>query len=386
MDQDSLITIRIRDSQREDLRWAIGMQMSLPGSLVRDTLLLEDAKQPQGWKIPESPPLIPSAASSSLRLRSAFTLRKPLSSRLPFSYHHVPAPLRMGIGAVIGRWRRKQLERWDSFPRWPLDLSADFLDDLGGVSPSHFAKGPTPILLSHDVDSAEGLRNLVKHFLPLEESAGARSVNFIVPCSWPLDHHLLVEVRARGHEIGVHGYDHSNRTPFAGQREREHRLRRGIETLARYGARGYRSPSLVRTPFLLKDLACLYDYDSSIPTSGGMFPVPNNGCASARPFRVQGIAEIPLSLPRDGSLRFLNYSPGEILRLWIDCAEQISKSGGVVVLLTHCEERFSGNPPMLDTYERFLDWIGSSGRYCWSTPEAVLAQAFGSQQTPASQA
>src|SRR6185312_13744291 len=114
----------------------------------------------------------------------------------------------------------------------------------------------------------------------------------------------------------------------------------------RHRAAGYRAPSLLRTRGLLKDLAGRYRYDSSIPTSGGLFPVPNNGCASARPFMIEGIMEIPLSMPRDGSLRFLGKSPREILRIWIDCAERISASGGVVVLLTHCERRFSGNAPM----------------------------------------
>ena len=67
-----------------------------------------------------------------------------------------------------------------------------------------------------------------------------------------------------------------------------------------------------RTRALLRDLSGRYRYDTSIPTSGGLFPVPNNGCASARPFATEGMLELPLSMPRDGSLRFLGYSPGEI--------------------------------------------------------------------------
>lgn len=54
--------------------------------------------------------------------------------------------------------------------------------------------------------------------------------------------------------------------------------------------------------------------------------------------------EIPLSLPRDGSLRFLGHTPKEILSLWKLCANSLADAGGVVVLLTHCESRFSGNP------------------------------------------
>src|SRR5262249_52992836 len=154
-------------------------------------------------------------------------------------------------------------------------------------------------------------------------------------------------VVARGHEAGVHGFDHSNRTPFAAADERARRLDAAKPLAERYGMVGYRAPSLLRTRRLLRDLSTRYRYDSSIPTSGGPFPVPNNGCASARPFSVEGIAEIPLTLPRDGSLRFLGYQPREIADLWIGCAETIARSGGVVALLTHCERRFTGNARML---------------------------------------
>jgi peptidoglycan/xylan/chitin deacetylase (PgdA/CDA1 family) len=164
-------------------------------------------------------------------------------------------------------------------------------------------------------------------------------------------------VGSRGHEVGVHGYDHSNRTPFATDAERRSRVDAARPFAERYGSAGYRAPSLLRTRPLLRDLARRYRYDSSIPTSGGLFPVPNNGCASARPFAIEGILELPLSMPRDGSLRFLGYSPGEIAQLWIDCADLIARSGGVVVLLTPCEQRFSGSAAMFDAYRRFLDHV-----------------------------
>ncbi|PYR06893.1 MAG: hypothetical protein DMG00_17700, partial [Acidobacteria bacterium] len=106
---------------------------------------------------------------------------------------------------LIGRLRRRQADRWARFPRWPLDLSADFLSDVAkercAVPP------PTPVVLTHDIDSAEGLTNLTRNFLDREEAAGARSVNYVVPRGWTLDAAALREIRARGHEIGVHGFD-----------------------------------------------------------------------------------------------------------------------------------------------------------------------------------
>jgi len=314
-------------------------------------------------------------AVAELRARAAFTENPPVSSRLPVSYQRVPAWARSLLAGMLGRAQRRREGAWARFPVWPLDLSADFLADALGLAPSPFAQGPTPVILSHDLDSPEGLRNLVADFLGLEEQAGARSVSFVVPCAWPLDPGLLGEVRGRGHEIGVHGYDHGNRTPFAALEERARRLNAARDLVERYAVSGYRAPSLLRTRALIRDLRVRYRYDSSVPTSGGLFPVPNNGCASARPFALEGMPELPVSLPRDGSLLFLGHRPSEIAQLWIECAETISRSGGVVVLLTHCEARFSGSPDMRAAYREFLDYVRSSERFAFSTPLEVMALA-----------
>jgi peptidoglycan/xylan/chitin deacetylase (PgdA/CDA1 family) len=313
-------------------------------------------------------------AAEAVRLHAAFTDVKPVSSRLPISYQRVPQWLRQLFAGAVGRWKRRSVGRWAAFPRWPLDLGADFLADAIGYGPSPFAEGPTPVLLTHDLDSPEGLRNLVEWFLPAEEAAGARSTNYIVPCAWPIDHGLLGEVQRRGHGIGVHGYDHGNRTPFADEAECHRRIQAATSLVQRYAITGYRAPSLLRTRRLLRHLGALFRYDSSIPTSGGLFPIPNNGCASARPFVVEGIEEVPVSLPRDGSLRFLGHGAREIAELWIECAEAVADAGGVVVLLTHCEARFSGNVPMREAYRRFLEHLAPSGRFVFSTPDEVLRQ------------
>ncbi len=196
-----------------------------------------------------------------------------------------------------------------------------------------------------------------------------------MPCDWPIDHGLLGEVRARGHEVGVHGYDHSNLTPFCDAQRRRERLAAAADLIARYDVIGYRAPSLVRTRALLEDLRAHYRYDSSVPTSGGRFPVPNNGCASARPFRIGGLLELPLTLPRDGSLRFLGHGPDAILALWKECADRIRRSRGVVSLLTHCEARFSGNPAMLDAYRRFLEHLAEDDRFRFVTADVLVAGA-----------
>jgi peptidoglycan/xylan/chitin deacetylase (PgdA/CDA1 family) len=358
MNAMALVRVTVNDERLGGrVPWADGMEMTLPASIVDG---------------PDPPPAAMAGLAEAHRLRAAFTEGAPWTSRSPLPYTVIPGRMRSLIASALGRLKRHAIDRWASFPRFPLDLSADFLADLAGLPPSPYAGGPVPIVLTHDLDSREGLRNLVRSFLDIEEAAGARSSNYVVPAAWPIDHGLLAEVRARGHELGIHGYDHSSRTAFLDAEARRSRLERARPLIERYEMIGYRSPSLWRTRALLGDLARYYRYDSSIPTSGGPFPAPNNGCASARPFEVEGIAELPISLPRDGSLRMLGYEPERILTTWQECARRIADSGGVVCLLTHCEDRFSGNARMREIYRRFLDWAGSSGRFIWSTPRAAI--------------
>lgn len=373
---DELVSLRIVSvGDHSRAAWAEGLRVQWPASTIDRVGWRSSIDADGGLLIPPGDDSSPTAADvQSLRERRAFTDRRPASARLPIDYRVVPAWARSAVGSAIGRWNRSRRDRWAAFPTWPIDLSVDVLDDVR-VGPGASAR-PVPVVLTHDIDSDEGLANLLGCFLPIEEEVGARSTNYIVPCAGPIDEPRLRDVVARGHELGVHGYDHSNRTPFAPAADRARRLDAGRAFAERFGASGYRAPSLLRTRPLLRDVGARYRYDSSIPTSGGLFPVPNNGCASARPFRVEGILELPVTMPRDGMLRFLGYTPDQIFDMWTDTAELIARSRGVVVLLTHCERRFSGAPPMLATYRRFLEYVRARPeRFAFATPARACSEA-----------
>jgi peptidoglycan/xylan/chitin deacetylase (PgdA/CDA1 family) len=354
----------------ENAAWAQGLTFSVPGELA--VRLGADARHMV--TVGATCADVGAEVVDIVRMRAAFTPSPPTSTRLPFSYQIVPLPVRTAVGHVLGRLQRSRASAWAAFPRWPLDLSADFVADICGGAPSPFADGPTPVLLSHDIDTEEGLRNLIARFLPIEELVGARSSNYVVPCAWPIDHRLLAAVAERGHELGIHGYDHANRTPFADGPERRRRIDAARPLVEQYDIIGYRAPSLLRTRELLDDLVGLYRYDSSVPTSGGLFPVPNNGCASARPFQIGSLIELPLTMPRDGSLMFLGHDREEIFTVWKQCAEQVAASGGIVSVLTHCEDRFSGGKAMLGVYRRFLEYLAADSRYAFTMPAQVLAR------------
>jgi len=373
---DPLVAARIVSvGGRPRAAWAEGLRVRLPASLL-DRSGWRRGLAPSGdLTIPSEPASITAGDIANLRERRAFTDVPPVSARLPVNYRVVPGWARAVVASAIGRRNRKRVDRWAAFPQWPIDLSTDVLEDLSDV-PRHadHSARRAPVIVTHDIDSPEGLLNLVSRFLPLEESVGARSTNYIVPCAWRVEHALVGEVVSRGHGVGVHGYDHSNTTPFAAPAERIRRLDAARGFAERYAATGYRAPSLLRTRPLLRDLGPRFRYDSSIPTAGGLFPTPNNGCATARPFRIEDILELPITLPRDGTLRFLGFSPDEVLRIWMECADLIARSRGAVVLLTHCERRFSGQAGMFGAYRRFLEYVRDRhDLFVFSNPSSVLA-------------
>ncbi len=292
----------------------------------------------------------------------------PTASRKFISYRMVPAPIRFRLASLMARYKRNSLTDPKIFPAWPLDLTADVVADIRGLPNPIAQSGTTPVILTHDLDSVEGVRNFSEHFLPIEEEVGAKSHNFVVPHEYPLDFGILEGAVARGHGIGVHGFDHSNRTAFLPQDRIHQRLTAGLERLASLSPRGYRAPSLVRSRALYPLLEQFHEFDSSIPTTGGLFPVVGNGCATARPFRIGKIVELPISMPRDGHLLFLGLKPNQVLELWQQAASRIAASKGIVTLLTHCENHFSGNSAMLSAYRQFLEWLANDGNFHFTSP------------------
>jgi hypothetical protein len=266
-------------------------------------------------------------------------------------------------------------------PRWPVDATVDYFADLLGPSPEYLT-GPTPVIISHDLDTPEGLSNYLEWFLPMEQALGVgRPAAFVVPSWWPGDDAPLDELRSST-EIGIHGFDHSGHTPFAEASELKSRIDFGSQLARRLGACGYRAPSLLRSRPMLGELASHYAFDSSIPTSGGPLPTRNSGAATVRPFLIDDLVEIPVTLPRDGSLLFLGSSWQEIAQTWRESARMIREAHGVVVLLIHCEERFSGSAEGRKTVQEFVSWIASSDEFEFTTFDNMVANARTWEGTP----
>jgi hypothetical protein len=121
---DPLVVVKIgRVSGLPRLAWAEGCEFSLPAAAAGRLR----GSQADAAAIEISPDAVRPAPEvvDQLRSRQAYTDRKPGSSRLPFSYRRVPGWARSLIATGLGVVGRRRLAR-TTFPRWPLDLSADF--------------------------------------------------------------------------------------------------------------------------------------------------------------------------------------------------------------------------------------------------------------------
>jgi hypothetical protein len=213
-------------------------------------------------------------------------------------------------------------------------------------------------VLTHDVETAEGV-NGVGHIAKIESERGfASSFNF-VSVDYDVSDSFLLGLRDDGFEIGVHGHTHdglmfSKRSTFL--------ERVGVvnEVGRRWGAAGFRSPATYRNQSWFDQLE--FEYDSSVSNSAPLEPQPG-GCASSFPYVVEGLVELPITLPQDHTLfAILGHSGPET---WLSVAEQIRASNGVACVLTHPDPEYGyiGNADNHRYYERLLDMIAESGAW-----------------------
>jgi peptidoglycan/xylan/chitin deacetylase (PgdA/CDA1 family) len=303
----------------------------------------------------------PDAAIAELTGRAALTPRPPLSARLPFHYHRVPRRIRR---LVRDASVKRRLRASEAFPSWPVEPSVEVLRAvyLAARRCAEPELEPAPlwperrrfaVVLTHDVDSPEGMR-VAGELAAAEEEHGLRSCWYVVGRDWPLDEDALDALSGASHEIGLHDAHHDNEGPFLASERLGERLDACAALVERYGIRGYRSPSMLRTGAMYEALRGRFAYDSSIPDAA-LLPV-RGGCATVFPVRHEGVPVVPLTLPPDGQLAGLGLDPDAVAERWIEKAEWVARAGGVAVVLTHPEPGFSADPPMQRAYRRFLAW------------------------------
>jgi peptidoglycan/xylan/chitin deacetylase (PgdA/CDA1 family) len=245
------------------------------------------------------------------------------------------------------------------FPGWPYDEAVrDLLAALAAmlVAPGQEirfrwfwpGRARAALALTHDVESAAGLRNTLR-IADLEAERGLRSSFNVVKSWYDIDHGILRELAARGFEIGVHGVWH-DRSLFATREEFESQQELLREAAEAFGAVGFRSPATHRVPEWLGELP--FEYDCTVPLSDPYEPQPG-GCCSPWPYFIGETVELPWTLTQDHTLFTLLRHRN--IELWLGQAERLRDAAGLIQALTHPDPGYLGEPGNARLYEAFLD-------------------------------
>src|SRR5947207_824072 len=227
------------------------------------------------------------------------------------------------------------------FPRWPLetstiDLLRFYARCIALSARRHSMQfewfwpngASAALVLTHDVESAEGLR-LAIDVADLEEERGFRSSFNIVGSWYRLDWGVIGELRSRGFELGVHGLFH-DRSLFESRHSFERQLP-ALEEFARtLGANGFRSPATHRVHMWLGELPV--DYDCTVPHSDPFEHQPG-GCCTIWPFFIGPLVELPYTMPQDHTL--FNLLRRKSADIWLEQARRLEEAHGLIQLVTH---------------------------------------------------
>jgi peptidoglycan/xylan/chitin deacetylase (PgdA/CDA1 family) len=284
----------------------------------------------------------------------------------------IPRPLQLASRRILARWQRDV-----QFPAWPYDDSvASLVRFYAGCilrarqeSEIEFRwfwpdKHNAALILTHDVESAEGLR-LAVEIADLEETRGLRSSFNIVADSYPVDRGIVRELADRGFELGVHGIHH-DRSMFASRRNFVEQLPKVSAWANKIGAVGFRSPSTHRVFNWLGELPL--EYDCTIPMSDPYEPVPGGAC-TPWPFFIGDVIELPYTLPQDHTLfTVLNE---HTIDTWTGQVARLEASFGLIQCVTHPDPGYLGDRRKRGYYTDLLDYALARDRVWTALPREV---------------
>lgn len=296
-------------------------------------------------------------------------------------YYNIAKPLMPR--ALRQRLRRSMAHRALASPSslaWPADQSLDMLQRFllrlimlaSDRQELEFAwfwpdRRPWAVTLTHDVETAAGLAR-VPHVADLERARGLRSSFNMVPRDYDVPGSLVSDLSRDGFEVGVHGYTHdgllfSSRAVFD---ERANTIR---EFAHRWDAAGFRSPATYRNREWLPLLGL--EYDSSYSNTAPCEPQPG-GCGSFFPFPLDGMTELPITLPQDHTLFELlaERGPGT----WMNVLDLIRRANGMACVLAHPDPAagYMGMPENETSYVTLLDEVAASD--AWTPVPRDLAR------------
>ena len=251
-------------------------------------------------------------------------------------------------------------------------VPTDFLDglrelladlDVAALQPwPHDAR--FALVLTHDVETAEGMRRIPK-IAEIEQNLGLRSSWNLVPHKYPIDMGLVRDLQQRGFEIGVHGYNHDGRL-FWSRRTFERRMPAISRAVTQYRAAGFRAPMVHRNLDWIERLPI--DYDASCFDVDPYQAMPG-GVGQMWPFLAGRMVELPYTLPQDHTL-FVSLGLSDDA-VWRRKLEVIERWSAMALLLTHPD--YLETPRLQHLYRDFIEYAASRAGVWHALPCEVAA-------------
>ncbi len=294
----------------------------------------------------------------------------------------IPRSLQVKLRGVMVQRKRK---RFSSV--WPIDPQA-------GKSPKAWTGWPAnkkfALVLTHDVDTAEGQRNC-RRLIGLEKTLGFRSSFGFVPERYDVSVELRHELENNGFEVVVHGLYHDGRY-YDSQSIFRNRACKINHYLKQWEAVGFRSPSMLRNLNWFHYLNI--EYDSSTFDTDPFEPQPD-GVKTVFPFYVGGeggggYVELPYTLPQDFTL-FILMGEKDIT-IWKEKLDWIARRNGMALLISHPDymnfdqSRSAKGKYPIAFYEDFLQYVRTeySGQY-WNVRPREIARFWAENCVPKDQ-
>ena len=217
-------------------------------------------------------------------------------------------------------------------------------------------------VLTHDVETLNG-QGLIEPLMKIEEEFNLLSNWNFVSNRYEVDKELISALSEAGHEIGVHGVYHDGKL-FSSAKEFRNRLVLAQKAASDWGAKGFRSPSLIHDRKLLAELP--FSWDSSIPAWDPFQPQPG-GCGCYYPFRLSDTCvELPVTLWQDFTL-FEELQQKDI-NIWKEQIDAVYEMGGLINVIVHPDYM---NEQRQSLYRELLEYLQSKKNIWFALPSEI---------------
>lgn len=320
-----------------------------------------------------SPDADASTSNLSIAVHRYIDSPRPWFTRLPIDYRMVPLQARMA-GLTMLRHMRPPQE--STFPAWPIETAIDDELEASDMSLTYGGRRAA-LVITHDIDSAAELED-IERLRAVERDLGLPSAFGFVPRqSWPTEE-LARSLVAEGCEVYWHDIGHDGRLPYIGVS----RIRDAFERVAdRWPwshelCTTFRAGQLLVSRDLMQVVSERFAIDMSIPDSERSGPYGGAaGCGTVLPFYIDGLLELPLTMPQEVYLRHVyGLTAEEALAIWLAKLDHIRARGGVAVLNIHPVWIGRSHGDMMRSFTFFLKTVARLDDVLVATPSSVAAQ------------